>query len=432
MPDRAFLLIHGIGDFAPGLALENATMAIRRRFPDVEPDEQQVRRSTAGTTLQYSDVIWKTATIRIAEFHWAGSFGKLRRFNPLRTLWRLFQLFYVLPALGAYGSDSRRRQRLAAVAGWALVAIAVCVTVGVLALITGTFKELGRSSPPEIGLLTSVGLNLLMIGIGASFLALAFGFVGYMGTRLRDAGHSSLAAQWLGLFVGALLLLLYLIVFLYFAATVGVFFVGSLSVGAVLAGLVLFGIPLWVVLSLLLAVIDLMRDVVVYLAPTRDGRTNATTATIRQGVIDALDGLAAEGFAEITLVAHSLGSVIALEALNEWAPANGERARVSLVTCGSPLRRLLAPLLPDRFVDPITAHRALSRSGLIQFGGWLNLYRAFDYVGKRVFPRKPIDDQTSPPAVDQQLAPWITPPFGHANYWGDARFLDVIVERLLR
>jgi hypothetical protein len=108
MSSRAFLLVHGIGDFPPGLALKGAARALEERFnalaPCVESSDDAARTCTRDYRLH-------DGALRLSEYHWSGAFGKLRRLNPLRTLWRLLGFIRALPALGAYGSSSLFQSR---------------------------------------------------------------------------------------------------------------------------------------------------------------------------------------------------------------------------------------------------------------------------------------------------------------------------------
>lgn len=111
----------------------------------------------------------------------------------------------------------------------------------------------------------------------------------------------------------------------------------------------------------------------------------------------------------IWIVAHSLGSVIALDSLtngDEWQSTD----RVRLVTLGSPIRKFFIRFFPGAFVEPqidVAARRVAGRVGEFI---WLNAFRRFDYIGTALgFRERGLDLPT------KQMWP------AHANYWGDIR-----------
>ncbi|HEY2158160.1 MAG TPA: hypothetical protein VGH33_21200, partial [Isosphaeraceae bacterium] len=80
----------------------------------------------------------------------------------------------------------------------------------------------------------------------------------------------------------------------------------------------------------------------------------------------------------VCIVAHSLGTIIALSALDDWA-RDEDGPWVDLVTLGSPFDALVR-LFPHLY------GRARKRGGwtLPAVRRWLNLYRAGDPIGRRL------------------------------------------------
>ena len=77
--------------------------------------------------------------------------------------------------------------------------------------------------------------------------------------------------------------------------------------------------------------------------------------------------------AEIVLVAHSLGTVIAVDHLRCF-PDQFPSASITLVTMGSPLRRIVARFFPDRYDCPGKLHAQIANQ--YEKFRWLNIYRA--------------------------------------------------------
>jgi hypothetical protein len=117
----------------------------------------------------------------------------------------------------------------------------------------------------------------------------------------------------------------------------------------------------------------------------------------------------------IWIVAHSLGSVIALDSLTN-SPAWTSADRVRLVTLGSPIRRFFIRFFPHAFFEPRIDDAARTVAGRLAEFTWLNAFRRFDYIGTALgFRERGLDLPT------RQLWP------AHANYWGDVRVARTVV-----
>jgi hypothetical protein len=188
---------------------------------------------------------------------------------------------------------------------------------------------------------------------------------------------------------------------------------------------------------------NLMRDVVHYLAPDRRGALTPDQLAIRTELWQLISGLQAEGrYARIVLIAHSLGTVILTDLLLERAPSAVavQPTPLDVVTAGSPLRRLRR-FFPDRTPDLLAVRRQLADGPGVRVVRWFNAYRLADYVGQALTRSAFLldmiglrwasgDPQTG--IRDHLLTPRYRWPFAHANYWGDARFLRFVALDVLR
>jgi hypothetical protein len=163
--------------------------------------------------------------------------------------------------------------------------------------------------------------------------------------------------------------------------------------------------------------LDLVNDIVTYLYFRCDAakeRTSRQTGPVEDptrlrfdGVLDYL--VREQKVRHLTVVAHSQGTIIALDALRAW---KGDLPPVTLVTCGSPATHLYQFYFPDLygdFTDPGWAPL------FTRLDRWVNLYRLSDYVGTRVEP-------TTLTRFDQ----WAIAQGGHIGYWTHPAFADAI------
>lgn len=121
----------------------------------------------------------------------------------------------------------------------------------------------------------------------------------------------------------------------------------------------------------------------------------------------------------IVLVGHSLGSVISVDSLLHsalWADK-----RVTLVTCGSPLRGCFFRFFPGLYLPSSADGCSQVLAKRIKHFQWANFYRPFDYIGKRIglSPENWLVE-----ASTGQWMPW------HTGYFGDVEATRLAVEKL--
>lgn len=143
---------------------------------------------------------------------------------------------------------------------------------------------------------------------------------------------------------------------------------------------------------------DVVGDVIFYAAPTR---MNGDVPRLLQRRLSALLDHARRTHGNVLVVAHSQGSVIALETISGRPDAD----QIGLLTMGSPIRSLY-----QRFLG-LTLHGLGERSP----ARWVNLYRDGDPIGG------PIDG----PAEDRSLGPG-----GHTGYWDDPLLYGILVSKI--
>jgi hypothetical protein len=156
--------------------------------------------------------------------------------------------------------------------------------------------------------------------------------------------------------------------------------------------------------------LDLATDVTLYFR----GRSwaaqpsHAADDILKRRFTTVADDLIGTGIDRLVVVAHSQGTVIAVDALRE-RPST-PNLRPDLITMGSPLDSLYARFFPGQFDGVITQVRA----GVT---GWLNVFRADDEVGRRL----------GSGVTDLPIAG-----SGHVGYWSDPEVARVLVPRIVR
>ena len=123
----------------------------------------------------------------------------------------------------------------------------------------------------------------------------------------------------------------------------------------------------------------------------------------------------------LIVVAHSLGTIIALDYLCNFAkPPGGD---VWLVTAGSPFRRFFLRWLPSVLFEPSTADTVAVIGERSRSFRWLNVYRPFDYIGTS------LSLAAAGVGVDRNTREYSRLD-GHADYWGDGVVLRTILAGL--
>lgn len=123
--------------------------------------------------------------------------------------------------------------------------------------------------------------------------------------------------------------------------------------------------------------------------------------------------LATEAPDRVVIVAHSQGTVIALDTLDRDGPGWAQGRELRLVTMGSPYTHVYNRYFPRSF-PPHRSRPNLAPGGVL--AGWTNIFRVDDFVGTHVdAPRNRPEGNTRPH--------WPTecpvPAGGHTMYWVD-------------
>jgi len=120
----------------------------------------------------------------------------------------------------------------------------------------------------------------------------------------------------------------------------------------------------------------------------------------------------------LVIVAHSLGTIIALDYLCNWSAGDPDRS-ISLITLGSPYRRFFLSCLPGVLFDRRLLNTVGRISARYHSFRWLNVYRPWDYIGTSL---RLTDDAAGADRSTRQYCRLN----GHADYWGDGKVLSTI------
>ena len=118
-------------------------------------------------------------------------------------------------------------------------------------------------------------------------------------------------------------------------------------------------------------------------------------------------------FDRVVFVAHSLGSIIALDYVQALRknPNSSKDIDIDLVTMGSPLEYIFRYYMPHSYPDAATF---AERHGL----AWKNIYRADDYIGTHITV-----------APNARIEEFPLDPGGHQDYLNDEKVGHIIRER---
>lgn len=207
------------------------------------------------------------------------------------------------------------------------------------------------------------------------------------------------------------------IVFILGSAAAGVmaYFGSSMAtgwqLGLLAAGLYFVG-PLVTAVAIMPA-LKLTFDVLLYITDPdyREAVIGSIVAKIEQA--RELDKRTA-----LVLIGHSLGSVIAADLIVS-RQLQGKFRSVTLVTAGSPIRRMFQRLLPGHLLPATPADIITSGSAQFDFR-WINYFRRLDAVGARLH-------LPSGTTCTEKASSLIRDPLSsHVNYWTEQPFIDFV------
>ena len=119
---------------------------------------------------------------------------------------------------------------------------------------------------------------------------------------------------------------------------------------------------------------------------------------------------------EVVVIAHSQGTVVAMECIRDGLFDDLTEEQLSnchLVTMGSPIFHIYQNYFPTRF-------GILDREK-VPMGKWKNIYRIDDFVGTHIY------HESSPWPENRPVHPG-----GHTGYWMDRQVHDILYEDVLR
>lgn len=480
----AVILIHGIGDIKRTDVLESASRAIRNLVPTARIGEATAYAdlTDGAVMIDAVDISLETGEVKLVEFYWANAVGKIRLWRPLQSLAMVLELFSVAPMLAVLGgNDSMLRYVCAKILGaWFYLSIGLLPLIGIAALAeeVNWWFERGRSAPflqdftrslilPGIfgsGAIEDFFFPILIISVLLSAILVLYWLITELLSILRITRSPHLAVFGRVMLICTFLAFAIMVAFVFFLSMVNTitkcgieYFYPRIPQGV-------FGPPLprenisltdslvamWpsalglaIATCLVLVLVNLIRDVIYYLAPDEIGEPRPHQADIQDSLWKLVQQLQHAGMSDIILVAHSLGTVILIDTLLRHATDSAPRAphcALHLVTAGSPIRRLVQRLLPNRMKQLPSLLQELAGANKIKVVSWINTYRVLDYVGQalsysallRCFIPVKFRESVHPSWFKEfPLEPQLRYPYFHANYWGDSRFVNLVVRNAI-
>lgn len=142
---------------------------------------------------------------------------------------------------------------------------------------------------------------------------------------------------------------------------------------------------------------------------------------------------------ELVIVAHSQGTMVAIETLNDkdliWL--KNAFSRLTLVTLGSPFHHLYQHYFGLNYPALDQPFWASLR---LRLDHWVNVFRVDDYVGTEIEFPESLNELPEPSyTVDSGTQPWThsleyenhpVGPRGHQSYWTDREVLEVLLARV--
>jgi len=426
------IAIHGVGSHKPGVISERVTAAFARISVGSNVSEfnwddyigHSAQRIGEGIALldQLAEAVSRTACLplpaqgsksslvqRLGEALFHSVFRVLIAITlAVLTIGPVAQLLVLLPSIGF---DSTSWLNFSWI--WTVARVGIVATAVVLMVMLGLSMFHGLMIRSLAPIWVTIRRAVLLV-FQPLLLLLTIPMAARLGSGLVTAVASAIPFFLFGGIVGVVLSPLSGDFDLALVST-GAWF-AMLAAAALFGGLHIVARGLWVGGPL-----KVVLDIVRYMgAPTyRTTLQNAFDDYIRNVEVDA------SGKRCVTLLAHSLGSVIALDSLVNSA-AWRSTDTVNLVTMGSPIRRSFIRFFPG-YLFPTSVDEAarLVASRVGRFS-WINIHRRWDYVGTSLgLNREGLGQDLSTGQITRILR-------SHSNYWGDGRVVTMINDALSR
>jgi hypothetical protein len=182
----------------------------------------------------------------------------------------------------------------------------------------------------------------------------------------------------------------------------------AIRLGSVVAAIAV----MWAVAKVANPLLKVLSDVARYIGIGEHRRKLQTLLTERlQREVAECDRL--------VILAHSLGSVIAVDTMLRSPQVLAPLKQLDFVTMGSPLRRLFHGFFPEIY-SSVDAINLDLRNNINRFG-WVNIYRPLDFIGAHL--------SANPESTILEFN--THEPFkNHTNYWSDPVVATLIVKGL--